>query len=83
MNAADIAQEIDNTRAMMATAAPDERDYLIGRLSALLWVQGGGDVLRTDARQAAVEAWATMQAPAKGDWLTELLQEIKQKHSSK
>lgn len=66
MNAETVWNEIALTLDMMATAAPDERDYLIGRLSALLWVAGGGDLLRTDARQRAVNAWETVRQPGPG-----------------
>ena len=61
MSTEQLQREIELTLDMMQTAPIDERDYLIGRLSALLWVAGGGDLLRTDARAAAVQAWERAQ----------------------
>ena len=46
----------------MRTAPVDESGYLVGKLAALLWVQAGGDLLRTDAHYEARRAWQTMQA---------------------
>jgi len=59
----ELDREIELTAGMMAQAAPDEKDYLIGKLAGLLWVAGQ---LRTDARRQAEQAWdqARELAPA-------------------
>lgn len=57
-----LTREIELTTESMQNANADEHDYLVGRLAALLWVQGGGDLLRTDARQQAEAAWDAVQA---------------------
>lgn len=56
-----IKYEIANVLDDMRTASPLQREYLIGELSALLWVQAGGDLLRPLAFQQAVAAWDTMR----------------------
>lgn len=58
----EIQREIALTRDIMRTAPTDESGYLMGKLAALLWVQGGGDLLRTDAHEAARRAWRQMRA---------------------
>lgn len=50
----ELDREIELTTGMMADAGPEEREYLIGKLAALLWVSGQ---LRTDARRQAAAAW--------------------------
>ncbi len=62
MHKDELQREIAITLDMMRGAPADESGYLVGKLAALLWVQGGGDVLRTDARDSARRAWQTMQA---------------------
>lgn len=54
VNRNEVSTEIDLIIGMMESAAVDERDYLVGKLSALLWVSGQ---LRTDARRQAEQAW--------------------------
>jgi len=61
----ELQREIDLTLDMMRTA-PVRSAYLVGKLSALLWVQAGGDVLRTDAHELAERAWRRMQG-SEGD----------------
>lgn len=61
VNRNEIATEIELTIGMMESAGLDERDYLIGRLSALLWTTGQ---LRTDARRQAERAWDQAQPAA-------------------
>ncbi|HMR01781.1 MAG TPA: hypothetical protein PKA43_00255 [Candidatus Competibacter phosphatis] len=56
-----IKQEIALVMDDMRTAHDWRREYLIGELKALLWVQGGGDVLRPVAFQQAVAAWDEMR----------------------
>ncbi|MGE3487948.1 MAG: hypothetical protein AB7L09_24775 [Nitrospira sp.] len=36
--------------------------YLVGKLAALLWVQGGGETLRIDAQQQAARTWDAIRA---------------------
>ena len=50
----ELEKEISLIAGMMADAGPDEKDYLIGKLAALLWVAGQ---LRTDARRQAEQTW--------------------------
>ncbi|MBK8468021.1 MAG: hypothetical protein IPL32_19580 [Chloracidobacterium sp.] len=50
----ELEREIELIIGMMADAGPEERDYLVGKLAALLWVAGQ---LRTDARRKAEQAW--------------------------
>lgn len=57
----ELRREIALTLDMMRTAPADESGYLVGKLAALLWVQGGGDLLRTDAHYEAQRAWQRMQ----------------------
>lgn len=59
----ELQREIDLTLDMMRTA-PVRSGYLVGRLATLLWVLGGGDVLRTDAHELAERAWRRMQGEA-------------------
>lgn len=62
MHKDELQREIALTLDMMRTAPVDESAYLVGKLAALLWVQGGGDLLRADAHGEARRAWRTMQA---------------------
>jgi len=62
MHKDELQREIALTLDMMRSAPVDESGYLVGKLAALLWVQGGGDVLRTDAHYEARRAWQKMQA---------------------
>lgn len=55
----ELQREISLTLDMMRTAPADESGYLVGKLAALLWVQG--DMLRTDAHEAARRSWRQMQ----------------------
>ena len=57
-----LTREIELTTESMQNANADEHDYLVGRLAALLWVQGGGELLRRDAYQQAVDAWYAQRA---------------------
>lgn len=57
----ELEKEISLIGGMMADAGPEERDYLVGKLAALLWVQG--DVLRTDARRKAEQTWDQARPP--------------------
>lgn len=50
----ELLREIELTTGTMADAAPDEKDFLIGKLAGLLWVTGQ---LRTDARRQAEQTW--------------------------
>ena len=54
----ELDREIELTAGMMADAALDEKDYLIGKLAGLLWVAGQ---LRTDARRKAEQTWDQAQ----------------------
>ena len=57
----EIQREIVLTLDIMRSAPADESGYLVGKLAALLWVQAGDDMLRTDAHEAAPRAWQTIQ----------------------
>lgn len=61
MHKDELQREIALTLDMMRSAPLHEAGYLVGKLAALLWVQGGGDVLRTDAHYEARRAWQKMQ----------------------
>lgn len=56
-----IKEEIAAIMDDMRTAHDWRREYLIGELKALLWVQGGGEVSRPVAFQQAVAAWDAMR----------------------
>ncbi len=77
-HAEEIRTEIELTIAAMSTAPADESGYLVGKLAALLWVRG--DLLRTDAHEEARRHWK--EAQAQGDWLTDLLDEVRTKNKS-
>lgn len=62
-----IKQEIAFILDSMKTADNSQREYLIGQLSALLWVQAGGDMLRPVAFMQAVTAWDTMREDSQRD----------------
>lgn len=57
----ELQREIALTLDMMRSAPADESGYLVGKLAALIWVEAGGDMLRTDAHEAARRAWRQMQ----------------------
>lgn len=57
-----IKEEIAAVLDMMRTAHESQREYMIGQLSALLWVQG--EVMRPTAFQLACEAWDAMRKEA-------------------
>lgn len=57
-----LTREIELTTESMQTAQPDDRSYLVGKMAALLWVRGGGDLLRLDAQQQASRMWDTARA---------------------
>lgn len=48
----------------MRTAADSQREYSIGALSALLWVQGAGEVARYTAFTQACETWDKVRGEA-------------------
>lgn len=54
----EIAMILDDMR----TDAESQREYAIGALAALLWVLGGGDVLRPQCFAQACAAWDAMRA---------------------
>lgn len=56
-----IKHEIAATLDAMRTASEAQREYTIGALSVLLWVQAGGDMLRPVAFERAVAAWDKMR----------------------
>lgn len=68
-----LRSEIQGSRLGMATAPEAHRNYQIGALAALMWAAGDYD--RGTAFAQACQAWD--QARPKGNWLTDLLQEIK------
>ena len=72
-----LRSEIGRIKADMATAPEAHREYQIGALAALMWASG--DVDRGTAFRLACEAWD--QARPQGDWLTDLVQEIKAEHA--
>ena len=57
----ELQREISLTLDTMRSAPADESGYLVGKLAALLWVLHGGDMLRTDAHEAARRSWRQMQ----------------------
>lgn len=59
MSQEQLKKEISAVLDMMRTAHESQREYMIGQLSALLWVQGA--VMRPTAFQLAVEAWDKMR----------------------
>ena len=63
VNSIQLTREIELTIESMQTAQPDDRSYLVGKMAALLWVQGGGDLLRSDAQQQASRAWDQARTP--------------------
>ena len=60
-----LTREIELTTESMQTAQPDDRSYLVGKMAALLWVQGGGDLLRHEAQKQAARTWDTMRQAVK------------------
>lgn len=56
-----IQHEIAAVLDAMRTAADTQREYSIGALSVLLWVQSGGEVARSTAFVQACEAWDKMR----------------------
>lgn len=56
-----IRREIANTLDDMQVVGEETREYMIGALAALLWVQSDGDLLRPVAFQQACAAWDTMR----------------------
>lgn len=57
-----LKEEIALVLDDMRTAHDWRREYLIGELKALLWVQG--EVMRPTAFQLACEAWDAMRKEA-------------------
>lgn len=57
MNAERLQREIDMVTASMRTDAESQREYSIGALSALLWVQSDGEMMRPMCFIRACETW--------------------------
>lgn len=56
-----LKQEVAATLDAMRMADDSQREYSIGALSALLWVQGGGELARSTAFVQACQAWDKMR----------------------
>lgn len=74
----EVRTEIELTIESMRGAPADESGYLVGKLAALLWVRG--DLLRTDAHEEARRHWK--EAQREGDWLTDLLEDVRKKNKT-
>lgn len=57
LNPLKLKLEIALTLGAMRNASDSQREYLIGQLSALLWVQADGDMPHTTAFRLACETW--------------------------
>ncbi len=56
-----IKQEIAHVLDAMRTANENQRDYSIGALTVLLWLESKGEMLRATAFQHACIAWDKMR----------------------